>query len=106
MSKKNARAGGKFTSSHSTVIPAAGVIVDIAHECSSVTKISLGFIKAGLRPAKGIKRVKIKCDESSLFLSVRDNTAQQELRVYATDVEGAKRSIRERAQEAGFIVSE
>ncbi len=105
MSTKNARAGGKYGGGHTTVIPAAGEIADIAHQCSSVTKISPGFIKAGLPPTKGLKRVKITENESGLLLSVRGNISHQELRVYADDVALAKACITKGAIEAGFKIS-
>lgn len=105
MSKKNARAGGKYGGGHTTVIPVTGEIADIAHQCSSVTKISPGFIKSGLPPTKGLKRVKITETESGLLLSVRGNISHQELRVYADDVALAKACITEGAISAGFVVS-
>jgi hypothetical protein len=102
--RKGQRMGGKFTGGHTTVIAAATVIADIADECSLVTKIALGFIKTGLPSIKGMKRLKIQMGEASLLLTVRDNIAQQELRVYATDVALTKRAIAIRANEEGFAV--
>ncbi len=101
---KHSRNGGKFSGSHTTCIPAAGVIADIAHECAYVTKISVGFIKSGLPTAKGLRRVKMTTSEGSLLLSVRDNISMQELRVYASDVERAKHVIATGALKAGFSV--
>ncbi len=106
MAKKNSRSGGKFNTSHTTVVPSAGEIADIAERCPYVTKIALGFIKAGLPSAKGLKRVKVMTDEGSLLFTVRGNTSQQELRIYATDVEAAKRMILHDAHLAGFKVTE
>ena len=103
--RKGQRMGGKFTGSHTTVIAAATEIADIADECSLVTKIALGFIKTGLPSAKGLKRLKIQVTDGSLLLTVRDNIAQQELRVYVSDVIAAKRSIAIRAIEEGFAVA-
>ena len=105
MAKKSARAGGKFGGDHTTVIPAAGIIADIAGACRVVTKISVGFIKAGLPNAKGKRRVKIAVEEGGILLTVRDNTSQQELRVYVSDSEVAKRAIHEGAENAGFLVT-
>jgi hypothetical protein len=104
--KKGARSGGKYTGSHTTVVPSAGEIADIAERCSYVTKIALGFIKAGLPSAKGLKRLKVMTDEGSLLFTVRGNTSQQELRVYATDVEAAKHMILRDASAVGFKVTE
>lgn len=104
MSKKNTRAGGKYGGGHTTVVPAAAIISDIAHNCSYVTKISVGFIKSGLKPTKGLRRIKITEDEGSLLVSVRDNISIQELRVYVTDVAKAKHEIATGAHKAGFLV--
>ncbi len=104
MAKKGARAGGKFGGGHTTVIPAAGVIADIADACPAVTKISVGFIKAGLPNIKGDRRVKVSADTGGILLTVRDNTSQQELRVYSSDVVGAIAHIRDAAHRAGFTV--
>lgn len=46
MSTKHTRSGGKYTGSHSTVIPEAGKILDEIHKCTFVKKISLGIIKS------------------------------------------------------------
>ena len=105
MSRKGSRAGGKYTSSHTTVIPAAGEIADIASNCVSVTKISLGFIKAGLPGAKGIKRLKVTIGDGSIVFSVRDNTSLQELRVYVLDMPNALKIIRTEARKKGFVIS-
>ena len=105
MSKKNTRAGGKYGGSHTTVVPAAGIIADIAHTCPYVTKISVGFIKSGLRTTKGLRRVKITVGEGSLLVSVRDNISHQELRIYTKDTESTKHTIAVGAHTAGFIVA-
>lgn len=104
MSKKNMRAGGKYGGGHTTVIPAAGLIADLAEECAYVTKISVGFIKSGLKPTKSLRRIKITPTEGSLLIAVRDNISHQELRVYVNDVEKAKHAIAAGAHKAGFTV--
>ena len=85
MSKKHSRAGGKYSGNHSTLIPLAALVCDIVHTASAVTRISPGFIKAGLRSVSGKRRVKVRMRETGFQLSVRDNTSHQELEVYATD---------------------
>ncbi len=102
---KHSRNGGKFSGSHTTCIPAAVIIADIADGSAYVTKISVGFIKSGLPNTKGQRRVKITIGEGSLLLSVRDNISIQELRIYASDVDGAKQVIATGAHKAGFSVS-
>lgn len=103
-SKKGARLGGKFTTSHTTVVPAAALVADIAHRCEAVTKISLGFIKSGLPSAKGRRSVKMRRDGPSLLLGIRDNISHQELRVYATDLKKAEEHIAAGAMKAGLVV--
>ncbi len=105
MAKKNTRTGGKYGGNHTTVIPGAGIIADIAHACSYVTKISVGFIKGGLSPTRGIRRIKIVTDEGSILVSVRDNISHQELRIYASNVPLATQVIIDGAREAHFIIN-
>lgn len=93
MSTKNSRSGGKYSSSHTTVIPAAGTICDIVNKCPIVTRISLGFITAGLRSVSGQRRVKITEYVGVILLSVRDNTSRQEVYVYADDLQKAMVAI-------------
>jgi len=105
MSNKYSRSGGKFNGNHTTLIPAACTIADIAENCSAVTKISPGFIKAGLKSVNGMRRVKITDDNLCLLLSVRDNTSHQELRIYVTDIQAAKLAIAKGARSAGLSIS-
>ncbi len=105
MSNKHSRSGGKFNGNHTTLIPAACCVADIAESCTAVTKISPGFIKAGLKSVNGIRRVKITDDKLCLLLSVRDNTSHQEIRIYVNDIQAAKRTIIKGAKSAGLNVS-
>ena len=105
MGNKNSRAGGKFTGTHTTLSAAAAAIADIAHACSAVTRISPGFLKAGLPSVHGKKRLKITNEGSRLLLSVRDNTTNQEVHLYTTSVEDAIDVITHDARAAGFAVS-
>jgi len=105
MSNKHSRSGGKFSGNHTTLTPAASLIADIAHQCSAVTKISPGFLKAGLKSVNGNKRMKITDGGSRLLLSVRDNTSNQEIHVYASDMEVAKQAIAHGARERGLSVT-
>jgi hypothetical protein len=98
--------GGKYTGSHTTVIPAAGIVADIAHKCQHVTKIALGFIKAGLPPAKGRKAVKVTVAvNGSLLLSIRDNVAHQEIRVFTNDTHRAVADISAGIRDEDIVVS-
>ncbi len=89
---KNHLAGGKYTGSHTTVIPAARIVCEIANACPYVTKIGLGFIKTGLK-ANGVQSVKIIDDGSHLLLVVKGNTASQEIHVYVSNIQEAKLAI-------------
>lgn len=84
----------------------AAVIADIADQCAYVTKIALGFIKGGLPPAKGLKRLKMRIDNGSLLLTVRDNISQQELRVYTNECDKVQKMIIDGAKKKGFLVAE
>lgn len=104
--QKGVRAGKKYGGTHTTVVPAAGIVADIAHSCDAVTKISVGFIKAGLPSAKGRRTLKIKHEKGSLLLGVRDNITHQEIRVFATNLKRAAAHIAAGAQQAGLLVTE
>ena len=107
MSTKYHRAGGKFNGNHTTLIPVACLIADVANTCPQVTKISPGFIKAGLRAVSGHRRLKIAKEEesSSLLLSVRDNASHQEIRVYTNDLQKAMEIIARGARDHGIAIS-
>lgn len=94
MSTKSSRSGGKYSGSHTTVIPAANDIVDIAHEQDEVTKIAIGFIKTGLSPSKTGARVKIGFGENGhVLLQIRGNTSQQEIHVFTKDPQTTKLAV-------------
>lgn len=102
---KKARAGGKFTGNHTSLIPAGVLIADIAEQCEAVYRISPGYIKAGLKSVGGQRRIKITENNGYILLAVRDNISQQEIHVYATDPMVAKRFIAKGAKDVGLIVS-
>ncbi|MEX0930832.1 MAG: DUF2103 domain-containing protein, partial [Candidatus Paceibacterota bacterium] len=93
MSNKDSRSGGKYSGNHTTLIHAAAIMCDIADKCVNVTRISPGFIKAGLKSVQGKRRVKITNRAGALLLSVRDNTSHQEVFIYTNDVHATKLSI-------------
>ena len=101
---KNARAGGKYTGNHTTLIPAALIVCDILERCAGVTKISPGFIKAGLRPPRDGRRVKLDERDGYLLLTVRDITSQQELHVYTTDTETTRLLLVEGIKKKGLTI--
>lgn len=106
MSTKTTRSGGKYGGNHTTVVPAAAEVCDFTHKLPEVSKLVVGFIKAGLRPVNGKRRVKIGGDEKgAIFLYVRDNNSQQEIVVYTSNVQGTKLAIARGVRELGFHLS-
>lgn len=105
MGNKYSRSGGKYSGNHTTLIPAAAIACDVANACPSVTRISPGFIKAGLRSVQGQRRVKITERENALLLSIRDNTSHQEVWIYGSDRKAAKRAIARGVRKANFHVT-
>ena len=91
--KQHHRSSGKYTNSHTTVIPVAGSLVDIAEKQPEVTKIALGYIKAGLPSVEGKKRAKITERQGNLLVSIRDNTSHQEITIYTSDLAKTKRTL-------------
>lgn len=101
---KHSRAGGKFRN-HTTLIPGAAIIADIANKSTSVYRICPGFIKAGLKSVSGNKRLKITPKDKYILLAVRDTTSQQEVHVYATDSTKATADIVRGAEQTSFAVT-
>ena len=102
---KHSRSGGKYTGNHTTLIPLASIVCDIAHDLPQVTKITPGFIKAGLKSVSGDRRVKFTDENSScIHLSVRDNASHQEVRVYVTDIQVARTAIARGVRNAGIAI--
>lgn len=74
--------GGKFTGSHTTVIPAAEKLLRIVEKMPEVKKIVLGVIK-NVKCTPGVKVV----EESPGFLlvTIRGNSSIQQIRIYLDD---------------------
>jgi hypothetical protein len=105
MSSKNSRSGGKYSGNHTTVIPAAGMICDSIYDIVSITKISTGYIKAGLRSARGKRRVKISNDTDTILITVRDNTSTQEIYVYSNNLKTTREEIRSEISKLNLILN-
>jgi Predicted metal-binding protein (DUF2103) len=103
--KKDHRSGGKYSGGHTTVIPAAAFLADIADNQQEVTKISLGYIKAGLPSIEGKRRAKITERQGNLLVSVRDNITHQEITVYTDDPRKTKRALYRGGLKCGIEVS-
>ncbi len=91
---KNSRNGGKFSGNHTSLIPAAAILCDHVSKSQSTSKISPGIIKAGLSALRGKRRIKMSIKEPAIFLSVRDNTSQQEIYLYSTDSENTLETLK------------
>ncbi len=104
MANKDSRAGGKYTGNHTTLVPLAASACDFAHQCAAVTKISPGFIKAGLG-STGKRRVKITEQNGYLLLSIRDTSSHQEVHIYTTDVVAAQKAIAQGLQSLGIAIT-
>ncbi|HCJ45733.1 MAG: hypothetical protein COZ27_00610 [Candidatus Moranbacteria bacterium CG_4_10_14_3_um_filter_41_65] len=97
MSNKGHRSGGKFGGSHTSMIPLAEVLVDSIVKYSYVSKISAGYIKAGLSPSNGNRQVKVYDAKGGIRLRVRDNTSRQDILVCTGNALETKRILCETA---------
>lgn len=104
MSDKNHRSGGKFGGSHTTIIPAAGLLADVAVDQQEVSKVIPGFIKAGLKTVNGQRRVKFTDSQGSILLSVRDNASHQEMRVMTSDVQKTRLALARSARDSNMNI--
>ena len=105
-SKDRTRAGGKYTGSHTTVIPVAGSVCDVASKCEFVAKISLGIIIPGVHSA-GKFRLKISEERAGLKLQVTSNTCKQIIWVYVdkANIPQTKKEIADGASAQNIEVS-
>lgn len=105
MSNKDSRQGGKYTGNHTTLTPAAALLCDIAHDCPHVARISPGFLKVGLKPAGGPRRVKIIDRDGGILLSIRSGTSHQEIHVYVNNLHEARLAIARGARNNDIAIS-
>ncbi len=106
MSNKDSRSGAKFSGNHTTLIPAAAIIADLAHACPYSTNISPGFIKAGLPSVNGNRRVKIiDIEDGNILLAIRDNTSHQEITIYTRNAHETKLRIAKGARDNHLAIS-
>jgi hypothetical protein len=103
--KKKIRWGGKKGGDHSTIIePARRFVSRIAGE-DSVARISPGFIASGKMP-NGKRLLRIIEERGSLLLSVRGESAHQEIRIFTKNSVAAKTAIVAAAKAENFEVSQ
>ncbi len=82
---KGHRQGGKIKGRHTTIIPAAEKIVDLLHKNPNVKKISVGFIKHGIKSGK--HAIKITDLDSGVFLKIRGTASIQEIKISTNEKE-------------------
>ena len=83
--------GGKYTSSHTTVIAAAEAPARAAAQLECVSKISLGLIKTLRNGPPAIKFI-AECN-GCVLIKVRGGSSIQEVRVYTSDVEETRAAM-------------
>jgi hypothetical protein len=88
---KNHRAGKKIGGKHTTIIDAAGKIIDFLSKEDNVIKITTGAIKMRLRPAR--HSLKISIETGCLLLKVRGSASIQEIRVFSQNLTAVKDAI-------------
>lgn len=91
---KGHRAGGKISGKHTTVIPAAEKIIDFLEKQTEVKKISVGFIKQGIKGGK--HSLKIVKTTSGLLLKVRGTASIQDIWIYTDDADGVAKMVEEK----------
>lgn len=89
---KGHRQGGKIKGRHTTIIPAAEKIVDLLSRNPEVKKISIGFIKHGIKNGK--HAIKVTDLDSGVLLKIRGTASIQEIRIYADTKESVKNSLK------------
>jgi hypothetical protein len=92
---KGHRQGGKIGGKHTTIIPVAEKIVDFLKRNELVQKISVGFIKQGIK--SGRHALKIMEMESGLLLKIRGTASIQEIRVYTNQKETIQKELKQYA---------
>jgi len=94
MSTKSNRSGGKYTGSHTTIIPAAARVTDFLNKRNEVTKINNGHMKGGLKTPKQGCHVKIGYgDNGCILFQIRGNTSKQEIRVWSKNIQSTKLAL-------------
>jgi hypothetical protein len=103
MAKKGKRTGGKFTSSHTSAIPASWKVVDFLSSLPEVKKISLGIIKAG-KFSGGKRYIKLKKRRGGFLMTVRGNSSIQEIAIYTNSQDELIESLKNRSFEFNMDV--
>ena len=94
----------KTTSSHTTAIPVVEELLVPLHKQPEVTKIALGVIKPGLRPAP--IRVKLnRLNDKTIQAKVRGANAVQEIKIYSTDLTATEQGISKFVGKQGWLLN-
>lgn len=96
------RAGGKYTSSHTTCTEASAQIADIANALPEVNKIALGYLHNGVK--SGDRRLKIQRDGNVLLLKVQGSKCVHDIRIFTCNIEKTKGDIARKAKKEDFEV--
>jgi len=104
VSTKSHRSGGKYSGSHTTIIPFVGGFIDEIHKIPHIKKIALGIIKTGLSSgASG--RVKIGYGlNGHILLTARGNTSQQEIHITSSNPQETKLIIAKFMRDSGIKI--
>lgn len=95
----------KLTQNHTSLIPIAVKVLEGIGKNNEITKISPGFIKAGLRSTGGKRRIKInKLNTNCILLSIRGNTSHQEITIYSEDIKKTSKALSEVATKNNIIL--
>ena len=104
--KKGHRAGGKLTSSHTTVTDLGGTVVDFLETVHTVQKVSLGRLRTRSGKSSGVRRVKISDDTGCILLELTQNRSVQTIRFFTCSPHQAKlalaRFVRDNGMELRF----
>ena len=84
------RDGKKIRGTHTTFIDLAADVCDIICKLEKVEGVSAGVIQVGKGVTGGMRKVKIGDFRGGIILTVRQSRSVQELRVFASDVPGAR----------------
>jgi len=94
----------KTTSSHSTAIASVDALLIPLHSQKEVTKIALGVITPGLKPAQ--IRIKLKrLNGITIQAKIRGNNAVQEIKIYSIDLDATEKGIKLFADKKGWLLT-
>ncbi len=94
MSTKSHKDSNKYAGRHGSVIPFVHQFIDEIHKLDDITKITLGYIRAGLSPSSGGGRVKIGYGGNKhILLTCRGGTSRQEIHITTTNSQKTKLAI-------------